>query len=56
MTINKNQTVFTVVTSTPKAVKIAEKLNKANRLHTLVRYKNYKLNRIEYYIFYYNYR
>ena len=54
--INRNQTNITVVTSATKAGHIATKLNKENRLQTVIRYRNYKLNKIEYYIFYYNYR
>lgn len=56
MTINRNQTEITVVTNATKAGHIATKLNKENRLKTVIRYKNYKKNTIEYYIFYYNYR
>ena len=56
MTINRNQTNFTVVTSATKAGRMASDLNKQNRLQTVIRYQNYKLNRVEYYIFYYNYR
>ena len=55
-TINRNQTNITVVTSATKAGHIATKLNKENRLQTVIRYKNYKKNVIEYYIFYYNYK
>ena len=55
-TINKNQTNFTVVTNATKAGHIAKKLNKGNRLQTVIRYKNYKKNLVEYYIFYYNYK
>ena len=55
-TINRNQTNITVVTNATKAGHIAEKLNKENRLQTVIRYKNYKKNVVEYYIFYYNYK
>lgn len=55
MTINRNQTEITVVTNATKAGHIATKLNKQNRLQTVIRYKNYKKNVVEYYIFYYNY-
>ena len=55
-TLNRNQTEITVVTSATKAGHIASLLEKENRLQTVIRYNNYKLNKIEYYIFYYNYR
>lgn len=53
--INRHQTNITVVTNATKAGKIASYLVKENRLQTVIRYKNYKRNEIEYYIFYYNY-
>lgn len=54
--INRNQTEITVVTNVTKAGRIASLLEKENRLQTVIRYNNYKLNKVEYYIFYYNYR
>ena len=56
MKINRHQTNITVVTNATKAGKIASYLARENRLQTVIRYKNYKRNEIEYYIFYYNYR
>lgn len=54
MRINKNQTNFTFVTSAKKAETISRALKAENRFAHMVEWKNYKLNRKEYYIFYYN--
>lgn len=54
MNINRTQTNFTFVTNGNTAGKIAKRLKSENRFVSLVRYKNYKRNVIEYYIFYYN--
>lgn len=54
MNINRTQTNFTAVTNGNTAGKIAKQLKRENRFVSLVRYKDYKRNVIEYYIFYYN--
>ena len=54
MKINRTKTELTFVTSATKAQKISEALKAQNRFKTVIEWKNYKLNRIEYYIFYYN--
>lgn len=56
MRVNRNQTNMTVITNANKAQRIANTLKRKNRLQTVIEYKNYKRNAIEYYIFYYNYR
>lgn len=55
MTINRNQTNFITVTNIVKAAHIVSVLESENRFQTMIRYQNYKLNKVEYYIFYYNY-
>lgn len=54
MKINRNQTTFTFVTSAKKAETISGVLKAQGRLNNVIKWKNYKLGRIEYYIFYYN--
>ena len=54
MKINRNQTTFTFVTSAKKAETISSGLKAEKRFAHMVEWKNYKLNRKEYYIFYYN--
>ena len=56
MTINRNQTYFTVVTGIKRAEQISALLEKEGRLQTVIRYDNWNIGRIQYYIFYYTYR